>query len=63
MNTYSVTYYPPGATRQPVTVTVQATDFVVQEDYVSFLDADTNNQAVLAIPRATYPIVTRTAVT
>ncbi len=58
MNTYTVIWYPPSATAG-TQATVQATQFIVNEDYALFMDAA--GEPVLAIPRSLSPVVTRAA--
>lgn len=58
MNTYSVSYFPPGATTA-VTVPVQAADFDIVDEFVLFLDAA--KTTVLAVPLALDPVIQRTA--
>lgn len=58
MNTYSVIWYPPTATAG-TQATVQAAQFIVNEDYVLFVDSA--GDPLLAIPRSLSPVVTKTA--
>lgn len=58
MNTYQVTYYPPGSTTA-VTVPVQAVDFDIVDEFVLFLDAA--KTTVLAVPLALDPVIQRMA--
>lgn len=60
MDTYSITYFPAGATN-PTTLAVQAAGFDLGEDFVLFVDASSPPQVVLAMPRALSPVIQRTA--
>ena len=60
MNTYQVTYFPPGGT-SPATVTQQSAAYDIGEEVVLFLDDSDPAQIVLAVPLALNPIIQRTA--
>lgn len=61
MNTYTVTYFVPGSTTAQPPITVQADEFMVDREYVTFLlDNSGNPISVCAIPTALNPIVQRT---
>lgn len=59
MNTYTVTYFPPGASAPPSAITVQAVEFFTDPEFVLFIDTD--RATVLAVPLALTPIITRAA--
>lgn len=61
MNTYQVTYFPPGVTSAVAPLTVQAVDFLIEDEFVLFVDA--SRTSVLAVPLTLNPIIVRTATT
>ncbi|MGW7001422.1 hypothetical protein ACWGCW_00995 [Streptomyces sp. NPDC054933] len=58
MNTYTVTYWPPGGSAS-VTATTGAAEFMFDDGFVLFVDAQ--QHPVLAVPTALNPVVTQTA--
>jgi hypothetical protein len=63
VNTYSVVCYPEGwssSSPAPVFV-VQAKEFLIDADYIVFVDDEVPQKAVFAVPHAAVPVVTRTA--
>jgi hypothetical protein len=63
VNTYTVTYFPPGwSTTVPLSVvSVVAKEFAFDRDYVLFMDDSTPPQTVFAIPHTLTPMVQQTA--
>jgi hypothetical protein len=60
VNTYTVAYWPPNSTgTTPVTATVQAFDFVLEDGFLTFITD--HNHALFAVPVALNPVVTQTA--
>jgi hypothetical protein len=54
VNTYQVTYFPPGSS-SPVVLTVKAVAFDYMPDVVSFIGE--NNEPVFAVPVSLDPVV------
>lgn len=64
MNTYSVVCYPEGwSSSSPAPVfMVTAQEFLIDSEYIIFVDDQQPQKAVFAVPHAAVPVVTRTAV-
>lgn len=63
MNTYQVVCYPEGwsSANSAPTFTVLAKEFVIDSEYIVFVDDETPQKAVFVVPHAAVPVVTRTA--
>jgi hypothetical protein len=66
VNTYQVTYFPegwnPAAAPLGCMQTVTAAEFLIDAEYVIFVDDATPPKAVFAIPHSAIPVILRTAV-
>ena len=66
MNTYQVKFFPEGWSTSVTPLgymeTVVAQEFVIDADYIVFVDDQQPQKAVFVIPHAACPVVTRTAV-
>lgn len=62
MNTYTISWYPPGQSAAPwPSVSVMAKEFIFGDQYVLFMDDSSPAKAILSVPHHVLPVIQRVA--